>query len=239
MTHRLTPEELRELLGAYAVDAIAPWEAQQVEELLERDPAALTEVEAHRETLAVLATAVAGDAEPPPRLWDAITGGLSDAPPPLLLVAAGTEATRRRFTPWLAGLAAAAALVLVALAGVRALDRPEPTIERAAQSAVTAPGAEVVVLEGDAGVQVRVALQPDGVGYVLEGGLPVLPADRTYQLWAIVGEEVISAGVLGADPAVTPFQVSGTLAGLAITEEVAGGVAVSENAPYAVWLRDA
>jgi hypothetical protein len=38
---------------------------------------------------------------------------------------------------------------------------------------------------------------------------------------------------------VNPFRVEGDILGLAVTEEIAGGVAVSENDPVALWLAEA
>ncbi len=69
--------------------------------------------------------------------------------------------------------------------------------------------------------------------------MPQLAEDRTYQLWAIVDDRVISAGVMGSDPGVSPFQVVGSLAGLALTEEIAGGVVTSQEQPVALWLAEA
>ena len=78
---------------------------------------------------------------------------------------------------------------------------------------------------------------PDGTGYLTRHTLRPLPADRTYQLWAIIDGEVISAGVLGADPGVVPFRIDpGGFEGFAITEEAVGGVAASENQPVVAWL---
>ena len=70
---------------------------------------------------------------------------------------------------------------------------------------------------------------------MLDDNLAELVPGRTYQLWALVGDrrspEVISAGVLGPDPGVTAFNVGGPVVGFAITDEVAPGVASSDNAP--------
>ena len=75
---------------------------------------------------------------------------------------------------------------------------------------------------------------------VIDGSaLPTLPENRTYQLWAIVGERVISVGVMGNRPEITAFRVEGQLAGLAISEEILGGVVVSEQDPVGVWLDEA
>ena len=89
------------------------------------------------------------------------------------------------------------------------------------------------ILTADGVVLARAVLVPDGTGYLWSGGLPLTDPDRTYQLWAIVGTEAISAGVLGPNPSVAPFRITGDVTALAITEEVAGGVVASENQPVA------
>ena len=78
----------------------------------------------------------------------------------------------------------------------------------------------------------------DGTGFLIGDALPELETDRTYQLWAIVDGRVISAGVFGNHPGVSPFQVVGDLDGLVVTEEAMGGVVSSSNPPVAVWLAE-
>ncbi len=240
MTHRLTPAELTDLLGAYAVDAVAPWEADQLEAHLREDPAGRREVDEHHQTLAILGAAVAVPDAPPDGLWDRIAGGLAEAPPPLRLVPAPRARRFARPAAWVGGLAAAAVIAAIAVIGATALRSDRASVEDAYASAVTTAGAEVVALATPDGspVAASITLLPGGVGY-LDADLPALGADRTYQLWAIVGEEVISAGVFGPEPGVAPFLVQGEIAGFALTEEAAGGVAVSSNPPVALWLRDA
>ena len=74
----------------------------------------------------------------------------------------------------------------------------------------------------------------NGKGY-LTSELPALPADRAYQLWALTDadHDPVSLGVLGSDPRVVAFSSPSLPRGLAVTEEVAGGVKASVNAPVA------
>ncbi len=94
-----------------------------------------------------------------------------------------------------------------------------------------------------AAVEARVVIGADGIGYIYADTLPALGDDRTYQLWAIVdgeaGQQVISAGIMGSDPEISPFQVTGDLVGLAITNEVAGGVVTSAEDPTTLWISSA
>jgi hypothetical protein len=68
---------------------------------------------------------------------------------------------------------------------------------------------------------------------VAVGPLAALPADRTYQLWGVIGGKTISLGLLGRNPSVVPFSVAGdgSVDAFAITAEHAGGVIQSANQP--------
>jgi anti-sigma-K factor RskA len=69
-----------------------------------------------------------------------------------------------------------------------------------------------------------------GTGYFMATSMPPLADDQTYQLWGVMGDgQVVSLGVLGHDPHIAAFQASGGLTGLAVTEEVRGGVPASHN----------
>jgi len=79
--------ELDELLGAYALDAVDPDEARRVEEYLADNPRAAAEVQEHREVASMLAFS---GATAPEGVWDRITGELEgvDAPAPIGQLAA-------------------------------------------------------------------------------------------------------------------------------------------------------
>ena len=77
-----------------------------------------------------------------------------------------------------------------------------------------------------------------GTGFVINDrrGLVALPADRTYQLWGVVGAKVISLGLLGPRPRAScpsAWPASPPVSAFAITDEVAGGVVASANRPVA------
>ena len=73
-------------------------------------------------------------------------------------------------------------------------------------------------------------VQPDGTGLLAAQDLPALQ-DKDYQLWGVIGDQVISLGVLGERPEVVPFSAAGDLRGLAITAEQPGGVVTSQQQP--------
>lgn len=244
-------DELRDLLGAYALDAVDDAERGAIERHLATCDDCRTEVDQHLTVTSMLAQA---DTPVPDNLWDRVRAGISG---PELEPAPVVElASRRRVMPF---LSAAAVTVLVTLVGVQTL-RLERTrddlalnsarlaaIEEAFESgdyqalvalASETPGAVTVALSGDAG-EGSVTILPDGTGYVTGADLPPLAADQTYQLWAVVDGEVISAGILGSEPGVSPFHVDPErLEGLVLTAEVAGGVAVSEQPAAVAWFAE-
>lgn len=278
MARELTPRELDELLGAYALDAVDADEREQVERYLLVNAEARAEVARFRETASMLAFA---GADAPSGLWDSIVSSLESEPPRLTVpeapawvgdlpplrmpIPAVSEredppaepapdapvvdlAVRRRDRAARIGAGlAAAGLLVVGLLGVQvarqerqfdaltnAFDREE--VAQAAAVARQSPGARNLTLHSSLGDRaVNVVLLPDGTGYVMESNLPELRADRTYQLWALTGDEAapraISVGVLGREPATVAFRSSGPVVGFAVTEEEAPGVVASEQQP--------
>jgi len=69
----------------------------------------------------------------------------------------------------------------------------------------------------------------DGTGYLIDKGAPVLPGERTYQLWAVSGGQKLSVGVLGGDVDVVTFRAPQSLDALALTVEKSPGVVASQN----------
>lgn len=239
-------DEMFDLVAAYAADAVSAEERLQIEAALGRDPELRAELDEHRAVLSTLAQAVdPRPSTPSPLVWERIAGqieGADEVSPKLASVR--DIQTQKRFTKWTATMSFAA-LALATLLGISVLQlqqqRSTPAVEAAIQDLLDDPAATVATLTGvdDNTADARIVYGADGVGYVFTDTLPALDPSRTYQLWAIVDDRVISAGVLGADPDNSPFQVVGNVTGFAITDEVAGGVPVSEGATVAVWLSNA
>jgi anti-sigma factor RsiW len=208
----LRHDQVEELLGAYALDAVTAEERIEVEAHLATCPRCRNEVDAHREVAAHLAQ---GGAAAPDHLWERIAGAIdAETPPPMRLVVddAPPRARAPRWAWWPGLLGAAAAVAIIALtAGLLVVQNRvgdlegERALAGAATAAFAEPGARTVDLEGDTGeVVARAALLPDGTGYVLAGGLPDL--DRgIYQLWGQAGDAVVSLGTMGAAPDVVAF----------------------------------
>lgn len=254
----LSRAQIEELLGAYAVDALDGTERVEVAAAVADDPTLATEVAGYHEALAALSAEPTDEAslEALPRVWDRIQDTIAPAVPPAQQRSTGAKVIdifrKRNSTFTLMAVAAVAALVALsaalgirviqqdgridelqsALSGVQGRTAAEVLADPASTIAVlTAPGADVEVA--------RIAVAPDGTGYLVSDNLAGLDDSQTYQLWAIYPEAIISAGLLGSDPDVVPFRVDDGVLGYAITAEVSGGVVASEQDPVAVWLPDA
>lgn len=130
-------------------------------------------------------------------------------------------------------LAAAAAVVVIALVGAAVVllrdDAAPATIDQLAQSALADGDHEVVDLVVDDRLIAQIAFDASGAGYFVGGELEPLAADRTYQLWGVEGEQVISLGVLGSEPSAFAFHSDGAVDAFVLTDERAGGVGQSEG----------
>jgi anti-sigma-K factor RskA len=247
VARELSRRELDELLGAYALDAVDDDEREQVEAYLDRTPEARSLVAEYRETAALLAHS---GTEAPPGLWERIEQTLDEEQPQLATPLPGGvvafESRRARFRRRIAvAVGVAAAVVVVSSLTVKVVQQDDRIDElsreagngsvlAAAETASRDPQADRVTLSStDGALEARAVYLPDGDGFLVENNLRPLPPDRTYQLWALLGdpgaERAISAGVLGPDPGVTAFRVQGPVAGLAITDEQSPGSVSPSN----------
>jgi anti-sigma-K factor RskA len=247
--------EVDDLMGAYALDAVDPDEREAVERHLANDPAARAEVDEMRETAAALAS-LPGSDEAPAGIWDRIADAIRSPEAPPVGADRGAERASSNVVPlerskrfaavparFALPIAAAAAVVIAVLAVQVATRSPNRAGDiAAAYNQAVAHGATTVNLRlnGTGPVAARIALQPDGSGY-LRGdllGRTELPAGKTYQLWVLVGrgsaQRAISAGVLGRAPAAVAFHYSGKPDAFAITVEDAPGVVSPTKTPEAI-----
>ena len=235
----MTHHEIEELLGAYALDAVAPDEATAIEDHLADCPRCRAEVQAHREVAALLSSGTTTSV--PEGVWDRIAADLGDTPPPIPIEVAldrRRERAERAKAPrrnLLTGIAAAAAVVVIAAMGVvlvnqrNDLDRLDREVAAADEAGSLAelvgdPATRVVELEGEAH-GARAFVGQDGDAVLVASALPALDGDRTYQLWGLPDgdDEMVSLGVLGEDPEQSEFRVESGITTLAITTEPGGG----------------
>ena len=238
-------DEIIGLLGAYSLDAVDRRERGLIDAHLEVCTMCCTEVGQFLEVASEFAPAT----QAPRSLWARI----------LLSVRSHGLPVATQSRPWLALVAAIAVVVLGGVAVIqqrrvvdleatvarqmieidgqnRALDQVAP--DRLVSAALGDPTSLQAELTGETGT-ITFVIEADGNAFIAESTLPPLPEGLTYQLWAVVDGEVISAAVLGPDPRLASLRIEGSVAVLALTVEPVGGVVVSDHEPAAVWLPDA
>jgi anti-sigma factor RsiW len=252
-----THDEIADLLGVYALDAVEPDERLAVEEHLVSCPRCAAEVAEHREVAAQLANT---GAPAPEGIWARIVDSLEEAPPELDLPvarapqeaapSAGATVTslaeRRSLRQWLPLSAAAAVLVVLGLLGGLLLadddasrsgpELAQPSLQDVARRVLNDPDSAKVTLaspdpSGEPRLEATAAVEPDGSGYLIGTSLPALDETQTYQLWGVHEDAVVSLGVLGHSPEVVAFHLDDSITALVVTAEVAGGVPQSANDP--------
>ncbi len=247
-----THEELAELLGAYALDAVDEDERIAVEAHLAQCPRCAAEVSDHREVAAAMAFS---GAPAPEGLWSRIVETLEEPPPALVLPSAPTaevssfevarvardeRKARPRFLAPIGAAAAVAILALGLLAGILVSNNDtgpsesevlaQASLDDVARRVLNDANASKILLESPSGdLTATAAVEADGSGYLVGTTLPALDPSQTYQLWGVRADTVVSLGVLGESPGVVAFHLDDGVDALVITSEVAGGVPVSSN----------
>lgn len=201
-------DEIRESLAVFALGAMEPGEQAVIDGHLVDCEACRAEITVLRRTVSLLG----------PRGEPAARGPRRSASIPLA----------RRWRLAAVGIAVTLNLTAIVAVAVRTGDHGREIT--ALRDKVTEPGASTFSLTSpDGAIVLPSAISADGRGYVDGGSLPVLPTDRTYQLWGVADERRTSLGVLGPDPGVVPFDPQRFTA-FAITAEVAGGADASLGA---------
>ena len=235
--------DLHTLTGAYAADALADDdERREFEQHLARCADCREEVRTLRETVGVLAAALA--VAPPPRLRHQV---LVEVARTRQLPRPNLHEPRRVSTSRWVGIAAAVALfagmavggyglnqarqaersrVLAVAQADRIVSVLADQTARKAGGPVTGGGAATLVVSGSQAVLVT-------------AGVDRLPADQTYQLWVLRAGQVRSAGLGPAGPAAAGSWtrlVDGVRPGdqVAISVEPAGGSAQPTSTPITV-----
>ncbi|MGH9056776.1 MAG: anti-sigma factor domain-containing protein [Acidimicrobiales bacterium] len=252
----LSHDQLRELLGAFALDAVDADEAAAVSAHLVSCPRCRQEVAEYQQAAAMLANS--GE-DAPAGVWDAIVSKIETAPIQTTATAAmlGRQAakpvTSRRIRPQVArragALVAAAAAAAIAVLGVQVahLDHrlsqvtaasAGQNLSAAARVALLDPSARRIALTGAGPSAPRVAevvALRSGAGFWFNEGLPALASAKTYQLWAMVDGQAISVGVLGDHPQTVAFSLgsAATTDAFAVTVEPAGGSVSPTRPPVA------
>ncbi|MDQ0426857.1 anti-sigma factor [Cellulomonas iranensis] len=244
MSERPTDDATRDLLGAWALDAVSDDERAAVEALLARDPDAAREA---RELRAVAATLAAATARPAPEHVRAATLAAVAATPQVGTGAAAagavdlaSERVRRRRAPVRTALVAAVAAAVLAVpvtVAWRQADRAAVAEQRlaAVERLLGAPDARLVAADVAGGGR-AVAVVTDDVALVTASGVSDPGSDRVYQLWLLrdgaalpSSTSPVTAG--GFDVTTAEFRPGDALA---VTVEPRGGSTAPTTDPVVV-----
>jgi hypothetical protein len=122
---------------------------------------------------------------------------------------------------------------------VPAVARPATPSSLIYQYADANPGARRVTLSSaDGKINVPVVVLPDGKSVLGRGDLPVLPKShfQAYQLWGIVGDQVVSLRLVGANPDFVSFTAPTNITMLFMTVEDESGAGRSTKMPVVSGL---
>ncbi|MGM7647009.1 anti-sigma factor [Nocardia sp. JW2] len=222
-TDRRTPWSWFDEAYPYALDALDAQERADIDERLRAaGPAVTAEFHANvrriQETLAALTSMDV--AAPPARLETALMEALDRRDS----VRPHTISRERRPLRWLAAAAAAVVVAGAAVGITVAVDRAnDAPAAITAQQVLEQPDSRESSAPVTGGGEMTVHLSKElGAAAVAFHDLPVLPSDRTYQLWRVppAGQPESVAVLAGQPMIVTPVQAADTLA---VTIEPAGG----------------
>ncbi len=154
---------------------------------------------------------------------------------PIIALDAAREARRDRQRTWKIGVAAAAAAAAIVAPIALSFGSGGTSLAAIAKKAANQSGSTTTVLLDNNGKKIaKVIVTKSGKGYLVDDTLPALPAGQTYQLWAVTDSAAISAGLLGADPEVSAFNVAAPTKAFALTVEPEAGSVVATTKPMAV-----
>ncbi len=223
------------LAGAYALDALDDDERAVFEEHLRSCPECAEEVGGLRNAAAELSHLT--EAGPPPQLRAAVLGAVAQSRPlpPRVDGARVLPMRRSRTTALWQGLAAACALIALVVSAWgytehRQAGRAASARVSVVESLLHAPDVRATTTAMKQGQGTLIYSRSEHRLVLIGRGMPVLPADETYQLWMMTPTgQPISGGVFRPDPnGNVELPASGDLAGvdrMGVSVEPAGGSA--------------
>ncbi|MFD6090494.1 anti-sigma factor domain-containing protein [Oerskovia sp. NPDC060338] len=232
-------DDPRDLLAAYALDAVDDLDRRVVERLLASDADARRELDEHRAVVAAFTV----DADPPASLRDAVLGRVASTPQ-VAAPGAGRGDARpggpaRAPRRWVVVAAVAAAVAAVAVPTTLAVQARQEQVRLQTQADAMAsmladPAAEIVRGEMVGGGDASALVSGDRVLFSVTD-LPQAGAAEDYQLWLVEGEGMVSAGVFDARDGSAALLVDAAgSAGVAVTLEPAGGSPQPTSDPLVV-----
>ncbi len=238
---KLARQDLHQLSGAYAVDALDAAERDRFERHLRRCQSCAHEVRGLQATATGLGLAAARPAPEQMRGQVLIRAARTRQLPP---VTDGRRQPQQR-SRWMPRLAVAMAAVVmaavIALGITLAATHRQLNEARARQAEIAAvlnaPGAQIVTTRSKTGgTATAVVSWRLRKGILTLAGLPALPASKIYQLWVIGPKltKIRSAGLADGTASAPPVLAAGLQRGdvIGVTVEPAGGTRQPTMAPF-------
>lgn len=236
MDERLNPDELRELLGAFALDAVDADERDQIEQFVLDDRDARVELHQLEHAVAWISHA---SPRPSAAAWDSVrremdrdlaapsvTAPSGDTVEPTgSVVALEPRRIRRNWRQLTAVAAAAVILVGTAIGVAKIIDKD------------SGPATRTVALHApDGRTAISASLASNGDGSIVSSTLPAAPAGHVYQLWAqpTPTTPMHSAGLLGRSIAGEHIHIPPGSTRIAISVEPDGGSPAPTTDPVAI-----
>lgn len=218
-----------ELLAVYALGALPADEIPALEEHLASCPACRAQLDVYRPVVEALAEERRSLPAPSPR--PAVAGSMA-------------VAERRIGARWAALVMTLALTLLVAVGGaliaqdrrlvaLSAQVRSQGLASETVLSLAEPTSARVRLVSRTGQPRMLAVISSSGVGYSYGSALPVLPAGRTYQLWATTSSQTASLALLGPNPQIATFRIPAGARSLIITDEAKRGAGQPHTAPVA------
>lgn len=188
-------DDIHDLSGAYALDALDDLERARFEQHLAKCPTCQHDVSEFRRAATHLGRSAAE--APPAHLRASILGAVAETRQERPVA---DFARARRGTPWLAAVASVAAALVIGVLSFQLLDTRSRLGDTESLAAVlSATDAVIVPLHGETGSGRMVWSPSHGRSVLVLDGMPDVAKGRALQLWYVVGEEPIPAGVYQPD----------------------------------------
>lgn len=222
--------DIHALTGAYALDAVSGTERADFERHLAECESCAQEVRELRDTATRLAFAAAADA--PPALRANVLNQIKSIRqlPPETTVVPLRRRDRRPLALRLSSVAAAVLFVAAVALGVVVFRQGQQLDETRAQAAemssiLRAGDAQVLTLDKGADGRMTVAMSRSQDRMLLLAEVPDPPSGKDFQVWAVHGDRMVSAGLLqptGGDATLAIADL-GDANQIAVTVEPDGG----------------
>ena len=230
--------DVHTLSGAYALNALGPEEAAEFRRHLDVCQACRDEVRELQ--AAVAAMGIAEASAPPPELRTRVLAAADrtpQEPPRQQAPGAGGGSPRARWVTWLAAAAAAVVIAGAGIVGIRAVvgndeAGKQPALADSVVQVFEADDAHTATVTTTNGGKLTVAVSKSKDEMAVDTRkLPPLDDQHVYQIWAVHGSDMVSAAILSDPQAGAAMGMPNAATDVALTIEPSGGSEQPTTAP--------